>query len=97
MAASTEVVDVIAAPLNDAPYQRLKQSILDRTTTSERARLRHLLTCEELGDRRPSQLLNSMRQLLRSSDVDWNGALFRELFLQCLLQSTRLVLAGAGG
>ncbi|KAH6930620.1 hypothetical protein HPB50_015568 [Hyalomma asiaticum] len=47
-----EVADVIAAPLNDAPYQRLKQSILDRTTTSESARLRHLLTSEELGDRR---------------------------------------------
>ncbi|KAH6925200.1 hypothetical protein HPB50_001644 [Hyalomma asiaticum] len=27
------VADVITAPLNDAPYQRLKQSILDRTTT----------------------------------------------------------------
>ncbi|KAH6943675.1 hypothetical protein HPB50_025067 [Hyalomma asiaticum] len=56
-----EVADVIAAPLNDVPYQRLKQSILDRTTTSESVRLRHLLTSEELGDRRPSQLLNSMR------------------------------------
>lgn len=91
-----EVADVIAAPLNDAPYQRLKQSILDRTTTSDSARLRHLLTNEELGDRRPSQLLNSMRQLLRSSNVDSNGALFRELFLQRLPQSTRLVLASAG-
>ncbi|KAH6927995.1 hypothetical protein HPB50_010351 [Hyalomma asiaticum] len=91
-----EVADVIAAPLNDVPYQRLKQSILDRTTTSESARLRHLLTSEELGHRRASQLLNSMRQLLRSSDVDSNGALFRELFLQRLPQSTRLVLAAAG-
>ncbi|KAH6937597.1 hypothetical protein HPB50_001886 [Hyalomma asiaticum] len=61
-----EVVDVIAAPLNDAPYQRLKQSILDRTTKSESVCLRHLLTSVELGDRRPSQLLNSMQQLLRS-------------------------------
>ncbi|KAH6931302.1 hypothetical protein HPB50_023501 [Hyalomma asiaticum] len=58
-----EVAEVIAAPLNDAPYQRLKQRILDRTTTSESAPLRHLLTSEEFGDRRPSQLLNSMRQL----------------------------------
>ncbi|KAH6923674.1 hypothetical protein HPB50_004769 [Hyalomma asiaticum] len=51
---------------------------------------------EKLGDRRLSQLLNSMRQLLRSSDVGSNGKLFRELFLQCLPQSTRLVLAAAG-
>ncbi|KAH6928575.1 hypothetical protein HPB50_017059 [Hyalomma asiaticum] len=61
-----EVADVIAPPLNDAPYQRFNQSILDRTTTSESARLRHLLTSEELGDRRPSQMLNSMRHLLWS-------------------------------
>ncbi|KAH6945504.1 hypothetical protein HPB50_008794 [Hyalomma asiaticum] len=91
-----EVADVIAAPLNDAAYQRLKQSILDRTTTSESARLKHLLTSEELCDRRPSQLLNSMRQLLQSSDVDSNRALLREVFLQRLPQSTRLVLAAAG-
>ncbi|KAH6938119.1 hypothetical protein HPB50_007038 [Hyalomma asiaticum] len=76
-----EVADVSAAPLNDALYQRLKRSILDCTTTSESACLRLLLTSEELGDRRLSQLLDSMRQLLRSSDVDSNGALFRELFL----------------
>ncbi|KAH6934188.1 hypothetical protein HPB50_021490 [Hyalomma asiaticum] len=89
-------LDIIAAPLNNAPYQRLKQNILDRTTTSESARIRHLLTSLELGDRSPSQLLNSMRQLLRSSDIDSNGTLFRELFLQRLPPSTRLVLAAAG-
>ncbi|KAH6925071.1 hypothetical protein HPB50_000293 [Hyalomma asiaticum] len=59
-------------------------------------RLRHLLTSEELGDRRPSRLVNTVQQLLRSNDVDSNGALFRELFLQRLPQSTRLVLAAAG-
>lgn len=91
-----EVADVIGAPLGDAPYQRLKQSILDRTTASESARLRHLLTHEELGDRRPSQLLNTMRQLLGASNVDSNGALLKELFLQRLPQSTRIVLAAAG-
>lgn len=91
-----EVADVIGAPLNDAPYQRLKQSILDRTTASESARLRHLLTHEELGDRRPSQLLNTMRQLVGASNVDSNGALLKELFLQRLPQSTRIVLAAAG-
>ncbi|KAH6921706.1 hypothetical protein HPB50_004175 [Hyalomma asiaticum] len=60
-----EVEDVVAAPLNDAQCRSLKQNILDRTT-SESMRLRHLLTMEELGDRRPSQLLSSMRQLLRA-------------------------------
>ncbi|KAH9380046.1 hypothetical protein HPB48_006138 [Haemaphysalis longicornis] len=88
--------DGIGAPLNDAPYQRLKQSILDQTTASESARLRHLLTHEELGDHRPSQLLNTIRQLVGASNVDSNGALLKELFLQRLPQSTRIVLAAAG-
>ncbi|KAH9379788.1 hypothetical protein HPB48_017347 [Haemaphysalis longicornis] len=91
-----EVADVIGAPLNDAPYQLLKQSILDRTTVSASARLRHLLTHEELGDRRPSQLLNTMRQLVGASNVDSNGALLKERFLQRLPQSTSIVLAAAG-
>ncbi|KAH9364976.1 hypothetical protein HPB48_015298 [Haemaphysalis longicornis] len=85
-----EVAVVIGAPLNDAPYQRLKQSILGRSTMPESARLRHLLTHEELGDRRPSQLLNTMQQLVGASNVDSNGAVLKELFLQRLPQSTRI-------
>ncbi|KAH9378987.1 hypothetical protein HPB48_013570 [Haemaphysalis longicornis] len=90
-----EVADVIGATLGDAPYQRLKQSLLDRTTESESVRLRHVLTHEELGDRRLSQLLNTMRQLVCASNVDSNGALLKELFVQRLPQSTRIVLATA--
>ncbi|KAH9379311.1 hypothetical protein HPB48_004492 [Haemaphysalis longicornis] len=92
-----EVADVFGSPLNDAPYQRLKQSIPDRTTASESARLLYRLTHEEeLGDRRPSQLLNTMRQLGGASNVDSNGALLKELFLQRLQQPTRIVLVAAG-
>ncbi|KAH9383385.1 hypothetical protein HPB48_024606 [Haemaphysalis longicornis] len=94
--ATDELADVIGAPLNDAPYQRLKQSILDRTTASESAHLWHLLTREELGDRRPSQLLNTMRHLVGAGNVDSNSALLNELFLQRLPQYTRIVLAAAG-
>ncbi|KAH9378742.1 hypothetical protein HPB48_007519 [Haemaphysalis longicornis] len=56
-----EVPDVIGAPLNDAPYQRLKQ---------KHARLRHLLTHKELVDRCHSQPLNTMRQLVGAGNVD---------------------------
>ncbi|KAL1482294.1 hypothetical protein MTO96_050338, partial [Rhipicephalus appendiculatus] len=60
-----EVADVTAAPLSDAPYQRLKQSILDHTMVSERTHA--YSTCStprSLADGRPSQLLNTMRQFL---------------------------------
>ncbi|KAH9379965.1 hypothetical protein HPB48_013225 [Haemaphysalis longicornis] len=63
---------------------------------SESVCLRHLLTHEELEDRRPSEQLNTMRQLVGVSTVESNGALVNELFLQRLPQSTRIVLAAAG-
>ncbi|KAH9374793.1 hypothetical protein HPB48_021091 [Haemaphysalis longicornis] len=53
---------------------RGSKQVFWRTTASESARLRHLLTHEELGDRRPSQLLNTMRQLVGASNVDSNAA-----------------------
>ncbi|KAH9359543.1 hypothetical protein HPB48_006095 [Haemaphysalis longicornis] len=43
-------------------------------------------TREELGDRRPSQLLNTMPQLVGSSNMDSKGAILKELFLQHLPQ-----------
>ncbi|KAH9384318.1 hypothetical protein HPB48_026311 [Haemaphysalis longicornis] len=91
-----EVAYVIGAPLNEAPYPRLKQSILDGSAASKSARLWHLLTHEELGDHRPSQLLNTMRQLVGASSVVSNCALLKELFLQRLPQSTCIVLAAKG-
>ncbi|XP_070392630.1 uncharacterized protein [Dermacentor albipictus] len=91
-----EVADVLAAPLGDATYLQHKQSILDGTTASKSASLQLLLNSEELGDRHPSHLLYSMRQFLGANNVDSDGALLIELFLQRLPQSTRLVLAAAG-
>ncbi|KAH9367879.1 hypothetical protein HPB48_019425 [Haemaphysalis longicornis] len=44
----------------------------------------------------PFPTLNTMRQLVGAGNVDSNGALLKELFLQRLPQSTRIVLAAAG-
>ncbi|KAH9378171.1 hypothetical protein HPB48_013283 [Haemaphysalis longicornis] len=42
------------------------------------------------------QLLSTTRQLVGASNVNSNGALLKELFLQRLPRSTRIVLAAAG-
>ncbi|XP_064467157.1 uncharacterized protein LOC135378165 [Ornithodoros turicata] len=60
--AADEVYDVIASPPADCPYDKLKSALLKRTTCSDRARLQQLLSAEELGDRRPTQLLRCMKQ-----------------------------------
>ncbi|XP_037560832.1 uncharacterized protein LOC119439943 [Dermacentor silvarum] len=91
-----ELSDVLSSPTGATPYQHLKTKVLERYMPSECTRLRQLLTQEDLGDQRPSQLLRRMRQLLGECDVPTHSALLRELFLQRLSQPIRLVLAAAG-
>ena len=50
-----------------------------------------MLNAEELGDRKPTQFLRHLQQLVSE------GVLIRELFLQCLPVNFRLVLASTRG
>lgn len=54
----------IAAPPTDDAYDRFKAAFLRRTTEPESSRLHQLLNAEELGDRRPTQVLHRMQQPL---------------------------------
>ncbi|XP_064458440.1 uncharacterized protein LOC135368832 [Ornithodoros turicata] len=93
--AADEVYDVLANPSPTTPYDQLKKALLQRTTASSRSRLQQLLSAEELGDRRPTQLLRRMRQLLGDNSVSMDDTLLRELFLQRLPQNVQMVLATA--
>lgn len=92
---ASEVRDIILRPPETRPYERLREELIKRTATSERRRLQQLLTTEELGDRKPSQLLRRMQQLLGDTTGATNSALIRELFLQRLPTNVRVVLASA--
>ncbi|CAN7978966.1 unnamed protein product, partial [Ixodes persulcatus] len=93
--AADEVYDVLSSPSAMNPYDQLKAALLQRTEASERTRWQQLLSAEELGDRRPTQLLRRMTQLLgeRANTID--DVLLRELFLQRLPQNVQMVLAAA--
>ena len=91
----TEVRDVILHPPADRPYDRLKEALIQRTEASEQRRLQQLLTAEELGDRKPSQLLRHMQHLLGDSGPAPDSAFVRQLFLQRLPPSVRMVLASS--
>ena len=94
---ATEVRDLLLAPPNAEPYDVLKAQLIHRTAASEQRRLQQLFTAEELGDKKPSQLLRRMQQLLGdAAGPNSDNKFLRELFLQRLPSNVRMVLASAG-
>ena len=92
-----EVRDLLLKPPTDTPYDILKAALIKRTTASEQRKLQQLISGEELGDRKPTQLLRRMRQLLGDKlgmSTDANSFI-REFFLQRLPANVRIVLASA--
>lgn len=92
---ATEVRDLILTPPATDPYTILKKELVKRTSESEQRRLQQLLTSEELGDRKPSQLLRRLQQLLGERASSFDTSLLKELFLQRLPTNVRMVLATA--
>ncbi|PIK61772.1 hypothetical protein BSL78_01326 [Apostichopus japonicus] len=88
-----EVRDILMNPPTDTPYSHLKAELIRRTSVSEQKRLHQLLTQEELGDRKPSQLLRRMEQLLGSDKLD--ETIFKQLFLQRLPHHVQTILASS--
>ena len=91
-----EVRDLLLKPPTNNPYNTLKAELIKHTAASEQRKLQQL-SGEELGNRKPTQLLQRMQQLLgdklgTSADVN---TFLRELFLQRLPPNIRIVLASA--
>ena len=92
----SEVRDIILHTQSHQPYQKLKATLVERTTASEKQRLWQLFQMEELRDRMPSQFFRRMQQLLGEKAADTDSSFIRELFLQRLLSNTQMVLVSAG-
>ena len=86
-----EVRDLLLQSPSEHPYDKLKEELIKRTSASEQRRLHQLLIAEELGDRKPTQLLRRMRQLL--GDHTLEESILKQLFLQRLPTNAQLILA----
>jgi len=92
---ATEVRDLLISPPENAPYDALRTQLIKRTAATDQQKLQQLLSTEELGDRRPTQLLRRMQQLVGNTPGLTDGALLRELFLLRLPATVCMVLASA--
>ena len=90
-----EVRDLLVKPPSVDPYTTLKAQLTKRTTVSEQKKLQQLFTSEELGGRKPTQLLRRMQQLLGNRPGMTDDSFLRELFLQRLPPNVRMVLASS--
>ncbi|XP_046976519.1 uncharacterized protein LOC124542635 [Vanessa cardui] len=58
-----EVKDIIVNPPARNHYIKIKSELIRRLSASHEEKVKQLLTCEELGDRRPSQFLRHLQDL----------------------------------
>ncbi|XP_037280319.1 uncharacterized protein LOC119173621 [Rhipicephalus microplus] len=87
---AAEVRDILANSPADDRYLHLKRELIRRLSPSQDEKVRNLLQHEELGDRKPSQLLRYMRDLLGSTPVD--DCLLHIIWLQRLPPHAQAIL-----
>ncbi|GFW59646.1 hypothetical protein TNCV_2756551 [Trichonephila clavipes] len=89
--AATIIRDVIMNPDPVEPYEKARTELIKRSGESSHQEIRKLLIGEELGDRRPSELLRVMRRRAESHSVP--DDLMLELFQQHLPTRVQSILA----
>lgn len=92
---AAEVSDIIENPDPTQPYTKLKEELVKRTSLSEAQRLKQLLSGQEMGTKKPSQLRRHMKSLVGDEQYVNSNAL-RELFLQQMPVSIQPILIALG-
>ena len=96
MKIAAEVRDVLEHPGEENKYDTLKAKLVERLSVSERERVRQLLSNEQLGTRRPSQLYRDMLALLGGNKNSFDENILKEMFIQRMPSSIQQVLVGPG-
>ncbi len=88
-ATAKRIIDLLSAPPANDKYNALKTRLTDTYSLSEFERGSQLLHLPDLGDSKPSQLMDNMLALLGTHAPCF---LFRSLFLERLPEDIRSVL-----
>ena len=94
---ATQVREILVNPPAADKYKTLKEAIIKRTTSSTKARVKQLLTAEQLDGRKPTEFLRRMRQLVGNNTALIPDALLEELFVNRLPSQTQAVIAASTG
>lgn len=90
----TQVTDAVLHPPAQYKFENLKKAIIERYSDSEQSRMRKLLSDVDLGDKKPSQLFNELRQLAGEKiDSDF----LKNIWLQRLPPQVQAILAAITG
>lgn len=91
--ACDSIIDILSDPPATNRYDSLKTELIKRHSVSEEKRLESLITKTDIGDRRPSELLRSMKQLAGQT---FNDSIIKTLWLRKLPQTIHAVLVAVG-
>lgn len=87
---ASEVEDILLAPPTTGKYDKLKEELIKRLSSSREQKLKRLLEHEEIGDRTPSQFLRRLRTL---AGTEIPNDFLRTLWLGRLPNSMQAILA----
>ena len=90
---ASEVRDIIITPPANNQYKALQETLIEGTAASQQLRLQQLLQGEQLGDRKPSQMVRRMVQFLGDQASEHTSVFLKELFLKRLPSNIRMILA----
>nr|VZI48080.1 unnamed protein product [Spirometra erinaceieuropaei] len=88
---ATDLCDIIDFPPTEALDTALKEALISRITPSKQIRLQCLISEEDLGEGKATQLLRRLEQLGDGQKL--NATMFKQLFLRRLPPSVQAILA----
>lgn len=89
-----QVSDIVRQPPVKNKYEAIKDRIIERYADSEARKIKKLLSEIELADKRPTQLLNELREL---SGEQVTEEFLKSLFIQRMPSEVRTVLSVCKG